>query len=394
MDQSMNEPTAGLDSRSTTRRRLRCLPLGFLGMLALMWGAESFVWKRNLGYLDETSMTWRLSGAAARRESKAYDVLCLGDSMSKFGLIPRVIKRFSGKKTYNLSVNAARPAVSYFLLRRALDAGAQPTALVFEVAPTTYPASPLLDTHLWAELASIRDCVDLAITGRDPDFFANVMAARFLPSLRYRRLLRIHVLAAFRGEAGFSPSSTQYISRNLRRNQGAMIKPHNPDPGTPVDVEGPVKGLFLVNKYIDNINNIYIGRLIDLAYARHISVYWLIPPINVAIQDRREEEGCESIFTQFIAEKQARYPNLTVIDGRKSRYPQVLFWDRANHLDVQGADLLSFDLATILKNDRPGEAKQRWIPLPAYRVQEITTPLEDMNQSAVALKAAPKWTRR
>src|SRR4051812_2994418 len=113
MDHSINESGTWPESSPGTRRRLRGLPLGSLGMLALIWVVECFVWGRSLDYLDMTSMSWRLSGAAARREARDCEVLCFGDSMSKMAVIPGVIKRFSGKTAYNLSVNAARPAVSY-----------------------------------------------------------------------------------------------------------------------------------------------------------------------------------------------------------------------------------------------------------------------------------------
>src|SRR5947199_7563 len=83
-----------------------------------------------------------------------------------------------------------RPA-SFFLLRRALDAGARPRAIVADFAALMLkdddnPPKPLN----YPELATLRDCLDLAWASRDASFFGSLALGKLLPSYRWRFEIR------------------------------------------------------------------------------------------------------------------------------------------------------------------------------------------------------------
>ena len=59
----------------------------------------------------------------SKTESPGCDLLCLGDSLIKHGLFPGVIEEETGRRTVNLSAARAPALLTYFFLRRALDAG-------------------------------------------------------------------------------------------------------------------------------------------------------------------------------------------------------------------------------------------------------------------------------
>src|SRR5436305_8758992 len=107
-------------------RRGRRVPLGLVGALALVAGAEWGVFRRLDGLTPYIPASWSQSGRAARREAVAADVLCLGDSQVKSGLLPNVLARRLGRPAYNLAVVGGQPASAYYLLARALKAGARP----------------------------------------------------------------------------------------------------------------------------------------------------------------------------------------------------------------------------------------------------------------------------
>jgi hypothetical protein len=119
-------------------------------------------------------------------------------------------------------------------------------------------------------------------------------------------------------------------------------------------------------------------------------VYWLLPPVTPQLQARRERAGAEAGFLQFVRAMQASAAHVTVLDARHSGYDHRLFVD-ATHLDGQGAQALSRDVADVLRRalelDRPGGTGRPagWVDLPAYRTGAIALALEDLEQSRRAV---------
>ena len=138
-------------------------------------------------------------------------------------------------RAYNLAVHGGGPQASYLLLRRSLDSGARPRALVVD-----FPLESLMADHLtthmgdWPELATVRDCAELAWIARDADLFATTMLARALPSFHDRLDIRANLLAALRGEECFARKALPVLWRNWNRNAcGARHAPEPRLPGQP-----------------------------------------------------------------------------------------------------------------------------------------------------------------
>jgi hypothetical protein len=78
------------------------------------------------------------------------------------------------------------------------------------------------------------------------------------------------------------------------------------------------------------------------------------------------------------------FPNLVVLDGRRSGYGNPVFTD-ACHLDPQGASVFSEGVAEILGfNDRASE-RTTWIAMPTYQERPTNDALESIAQSVLAL---------
>jgi hypothetical protein len=360
-------------------------PLGMVGAFALIALVESFVGRHELDFTTPARMEWRLSGRAAVDRAPGSEVLGLGTSMTKMGLFPRVVERESGRRTYNLACCAGRMAGSYFLLRRAIEAGATPGAILLEVHPT-YLATPFREgLSAWADLLDPRDCLDLAWDSGDATFFARTMLARILPSLNARAEIRSALLAAIRGEINPNRLATGPQVRNLDRNAGAFIYRRD----TPY--EGEIAP-FLAEMYLkpgwscDRLNERYLRRLLDLCVSKQIQVYWLIPPFVPQLQAIREQIGNDAAYTQFTKRLQADYPGMVVLDARHSGYQHRVFIDAA-HLDYPGAVTFSAEIGRILKASLPPAiGDPSWVDLPAYRDRTTDTILEDVAQSAKALE--------
>jgi hypothetical protein len=125
----------------------------------------------------------------------------------------------------------------------------------------------------------------------------------------------------------------------------------------------------------DRVNAEYLRRLLGLAQAHGITVYWLIPPVHPGVQAAKEAAGFDARYLAFVRSCQARYSNLVVIDGSRSGYDPSTFVD-PDHLGLEGAYALSTDLGNVLCRARVAPVANRWVSLPAYRARVLPPGVE------------------
>jgi hypothetical protein len=342
---------------------------------------EAFLAGRGPRFSTDQATDWSVAGRAARREAVGCAVLGFGDSMVKFAVLPRVLERHGAGRAHNLALYDGPPAAGYFLLRRALEAGARPSALVVDFSPhhlARPPGHPDF-RRAWPELLTVRECLDLAVTARDPGLFAPVLLARALPSYKARFEVRASLLDALRGESRSPRMVLRVLRRNWQANGGAQALAVNPGYRGEFAPDNP--GLFPAPWSCDPASLAYLRRFLALAESRRIRVYWLLPPLAPPVQALRDRLGLADSYARFVRSEQARFPTVTVIDGLRSGYPTSRFAD-AVHLDRLGASILSADLAALLASPPPG----RWQRLPDHRGRPMDVALEDLAQSRAAIR--------
>src|SRR5271155_3372257 len=111
------------------------IPWGAAFMIILIVMIECLVTRFRLDLTDPVSLNWRFSAQTVKAKSVGCNLLVLGDSLVKHGLLPNVIEHDTGRQTVNLSAARAPTLLSYLLLRRALDAGARPQAIIINTKP-------------------------------------------------------------------------------------------------------------------------------------------------------------------------------------------------------------------------------------------------------------------
>jgi hypothetical protein len=238
----------------------------------------------------------------------------------------------------------------------------------------------------WPELLRPAEALDLARTARDPALFGRLSAAALLPSLRERHEIRGLALAALRGEAASRRYTAAQYWRNIRVNRGAMVMPPIPFRG---DLAEVCRGLYPAFG-CDPVSAAYLERFLALATSRGIPVFWVVPPVTTEVQDLLDCSGFDAAHTRFLESLQARHPGLVVLDGRRSRYGQDLHTDDPVHLNRRGASAFSADLAAALDRHLAEGRGPRWVTLPPYRDRPADVPLEDVNESALALKGTKR----
>lgn len=364
------------------------VPRGLLGMIGLVVIVECFVAGRPLDFSDPVSLSWQLSARSAGSDAtRSATILCVGDSLVKHGVIPAVLEAKTGDRVSNLAIARGPAPATYFLLRRALEAGARPRAVVLDFKPGVLVGSARYNLRYWQEILSVREALDLARRDHGGSFLLSLALGRLFPTVRGRLEVRGAILAAFRGEDSPMRLINRVCQRNWGVNGGANVAADNPAFTGTVSAEQH-KSLLSHLWYCHRVNAAYVRRLLDLTADRGIPVYWLLPPVSPELQARREATGAEAGYLTFVRTFQSRYPHLTVVDGRHSGYDASAFVD-ATHLDGRGAATLTAELGTILgRADAPEVARaSRWVDLPPYRPDPSPLPLEDVEESRAIVKA-------
>lgn len=375
---------------ATGRRGVR-LPLGLLGALVLIAAGEQLVARRTAELTQGEFLDWRASRQAAVREAPRCPILCFGSSRAQMSLIPRLISDRTGLPCWNLATIAGPPPAFYYLLKQALAHGARPAAVVVEYHPD-FLGGPGTNTPagLWSELLEPADCLDLAWSLRSGSFLAESLLSSLAPSIKDRLQIRRHVRATLDGTSPIDLGS-RALRVNRAHNRGALVLADNPSfHGEARQETGSI--LLPARWSCHPVQDRYIRRFLDLAASRRIRVYWLVPPVCPQLGTERERRGLEASFTRAIARYQRDYPNLTVLDARRSGYEARAFNDPV-HLTRRGATTLSADVADVLRDGSPPRSSPRWIQLPRYRPVPSPAPLEELPETILALRGVDAFKK-
>ena len=340
------------------------IPAGLIGAAAIILAIEAALSARRIEFTHVYTMDWFETQAALNERTSDASILLLGDSRIKFGIAPRVVAARTGESTYNAAVCGGQPPACYFALRRALDHGALPRAIVVGMAPHLMMSGVHFNARQWPELLATGELIELALSTRNATLCADWTVRRAIPSYHRRSEIRDAIVRAFMGQDGDQTWKKRAYRRNWRRNLGAQI---NPPDNFSIDRAEPREWRAFIKKNwrCNATNHEYLIKLLDLANERKITVYWLLHPAPAALRAQSEAIGMDAEFEKMTRSLLIRYPNVKVIDGLNARYPDRVFMDPL-HLAAPGAVALSADLGEILARDRDRPCSTQRINLAAY----------------------------
>jgi hypothetical protein len=310
---------------------------------------------------------WRTTARQSTRNAPKAKILIFGDSMVKFGVQPHVLRAETGRKAFNLALCGGTPPASYFLLRRTLNAGAKPDAILVDFTKLHVAEGPRseLKQYPWHVFLSLREAIELSWSMRDADFLARTMTRAWIPSVRNRIEIRNNIVATLNGTPHSEREPTRILAFNRSVNNNAQVNPKNPD-FQDVDVPPGLRPLPDSWKP-DPVNAVYVKRFLDLAASRRIPVFCILPPQSPGTQSRLDAMALETNLMAWLHRLERDNPNLTMIDARHAGYDQSVFFDEI-HLDGEGAQVLSTDLGRLIHaclSSPPGDAP-RWVSTPLF----------------------------
>src|SRR4051794_16960909 len=79
-------------------------PRGLLGMLVLVAAVEAHFAVHGLRYTSDQALSWKHSARDAVTAARGCEVLCFGDSLVKFGVLPNVITEATNRRAFSLAL--------------------------------------------------------------------------------------------------------------------------------------------------------------------------------------------------------------------------------------------------------------------------------------------------
>ena len=374
--------------------RLRAVPCGLMGALALIVSVERAIAHRIIDVTSEAASNYAYAAKAASREARGSEVLAFGDSLVKFGFQPKVIQARTGRTAFNLAAYGAPPSRDYQVLKRVIDAGGRPSALVVCFPAVHLGSTPRLHARQFSEAATVSEAWDLAWSSSDPGLFGWLMVARQVPSIRTRLELRGNLMKALLGSGSDWRECYFVFRRNWLQGRGAHLQHNDPHaPEEPAAARARALELYIgdldANPADEPVNKRFIRRFLDLAAARDIPVFWVILPMLPAIEARQQDIRVTAITDALARQMRDAYPNLIVVDVRGRGYDARAFAPDAVHLNRRGATTFSRDLGDLIRH-RLGNptAGASWVSLPKYRPTDDAFDMEDLAQSSAVVRGA------
>lgn len=375
-----------------TAHRSTSWPLGLLGMLGLIAVSELAMACPSARLMAFSTLDWPATGRAASCVAASSQVLCFGDSLVKFGVAPAVLEPRLGRRVYNLSVCGGQAPSSYFLLQRALAAGARPKAILIDFMPHLLDLGPRQNERQWPEFVGLSEFVELSATAHNAAFSGAMALEALLPSIRCRYEMRHEFQKLLRGGRAQPRVDLAVYERNWAINRGALVAPVRK--GNPGRARLERWEIFMRPWSCHPVNAAYLEKLLRLSATRAIPVFVLLPPVRADVQARREQLGIDHRYVHFLETIQRQHANVSIVDARHAGFAPSSFLDPL-HLNREGAVAYSARLAEIIGQclQEPAEGRARWIAVEGPGEPPGTVALEDLEQSRRALQAAGSGVR-
>ncbi len=359
------------------------LPWGLVGMVGLLAIGERIVADRVADRFEPDAVYWHEAARSAAVDAPGREILVFGDSLAKLGMQPRLIEERTGASCRNLAIPAGHASNSYLMLKRSIEAGANPRLIVVDFEAYLLAASPVMNSRRWAGAFRIREMIDLAATAGDLGMAARFAARLALPSTAMRGQARTALWARLRGEPSIDEVIVNMTRRNLAINDGALLPGPNdvPDPDPPPGLGRPWWRPHRANLA-------YARRFLDLAGSRGVTVAWVLMPIRSDCAGRRAASRVTDREEALVRRLQGEFANLVVLDGRSVGLADADFRD-PTHLNRAGAIAFSAALAETISHalaDCPPPGT--WIAVVPVPARDLRLDLEDVDQSRLAVMLA------
>jgi len=301
-------------------RRNPVLPVVIFATLVVVMEAA-------FSFLPDNDVVQRLH--ASGLPSTAPDWQIMGDSVAKSGIVETQLSDcLDHKLVFNAAISGTGPDFPYFTLKRELDAGVAPKAIVYAPSPHTFASrrvALLVGGYCtWPEVGDV-----FATRAESTETLYGVLC-----KLSYTLRNREKIGGLFKAS----------VADEVQEEYGGKIKNAPHCPLTVAQVLPQLRKPFSVLKF----NGLMLDKFLQLAGDNHIPVYWTTMPVPPAVHESREPYAFDENYQAFLADMHDRY-GVTVVLKDFPVYDNQSFRDSL-HMNHQAAERFSQFLGDKLAN--------------------------------------------
>lgn len=250
--------------------------------------------------------------------TKSPDLQVMGDSVAKGAIIPQQLtEALPGHPyVYNTAIAGSGPEFSYFVLKREIDAGKTPKAILYAPSPHTFANGRV--ALLAGAFCTWPEIAELAKQGMAPCEMVYGCFCKLSWTLRYREQLADRL----RGRA----PETEGPQAAVEKVAGVTHRHYSPE-HLRTSHKQPF-GVF-------HLNEVFFDKFMDMAQQNNIKVYWATPPVLPVVYENRKQYNFDQAYFQFLDEVCAKY-HVQTLQKEFLIYPDDQFKDY-DHLDSVGA---------------------------------------------------------
>ncbi len=338
-------------------RYLRLLILtGFVTFSAVwLWVATM-----PMAFMDAEYPSWRAKQVLLD-QCHLGDTVILGDSRAAADILPR---RLPFTAT-NLAVGGGEAIEAYTAMVRALACPNPPVRVIISIGPTHFVSPDLFWErsvrygHFSAiDLAVLREASrrsgDMSVYARNPVDELPLLIRDWLYEVRFPTL---YFASLGHGGGALRWSRNQQVLQETLAARGQYF--FGTDHGSEVVASEGHLSAFRVLPILDH----YFNRLLALLNERGIEANFVAMPLNDATWSQVHPEVRDA-FLGYLKSYERRYPGFHVASDIMPHWPDRFFGDRFCHLNIEGAERFSDQLAQRLQAAPPStqnEAQNGWL---------------------------------
>jgi hypothetical protein len=338
-------------------RYLQTLLLSAILSFALVW---AWVVAMPMTFMDAEYPSWVAKDVLMDR-CDLGDVVVLGDSRAAADILP---ERMPFRMT-NLAVGGGEAIEAYAALTRILRCSGRPRLVVVSLDPGHFVRPDLFwERSVRYGFMAVADIATLRVMSRDTDDWSVYGArnAEGLPTLLRDWLYRIHFPPLYfaslaHGRGLFRSDRNQHTLAATLAARGHYYF------GTGAGSDSVAFDGHLPAFAPLPILDAYFNRLLSELDRRGIEIRFVAMPVNQATWNE-VQPGVRDQFAAYLARYERRYPHFHVAGSLMPHWPDRFFGDMFCHLNPEGAERFSDELAQRLQDAPPStqnDAQNGWL---------------------------------
>lgn len=293
-------------------------------------------------YMDADYPYWMAQKDHVMANDSHKEILFLGDSLVKFGIIPCELS----EESYILAIGGATPVEMYYTLKNYIEHHPVPKTVFVIFDPWHYQKynENIFMKGLNYQYFNDDEVKEMNQTKRETIGKEN---PREIFSFRYK-LPNVYMKPVLKSLVKNRSDENMKLYQKIKEHKGRMFNKNDNKSMTSIEQDGAIQEEFIYNAYL----NVYMEKLIELCLEKNIPIYIEQAPKGNPAYQTLIDRGYIADYEAYM--KQLQDKHHISVNPRIPLYPAENFWDEL-HLNEQGARKFTAEFREKYKSVFDGE---------------------------------------